>query len=133
MEREFKRDIESLEQVFEFLHRFMHEHQVGSKTTHDMDLVVEELFTNMVKYNAGAREDIVIRIQKSSNVLSIVLTDPNSERFDITKVVGAPLDLPLRQREPGGLGIHLVQRLTDSFQYEHAEGASTITVTKRLE
>jgi anti-sigma regulatory factor (Ser/Thr protein kinase) len=96
-------------------------------------LVVEELFTNMVKYNPGVRDEISIRLQKSSNVLSICLIDPNSKPFDVTKKEDPQLDLPLKERKPGGLGIFMVKKLTDSLDYEHHNGTTTITVTKRLE
>jgi serine/threonine-protein kinase RsbW len=133
MEREFKRTMASLESVFEFLHAFMSLHQVDAETTQTMDLVVEELFTNMVKYNPGVRDEISIRLQKSSNVLSICLIDPNSKPFDVTKKEDPQLDLPLKERKPGGLGIFMVKKLTDSLDYEHHNGTTTITVTKRLE
>ncbi|MGH2566851.1 MAG: ATP-binding protein, partial [Bacteroidota bacterium] len=124
MKRKFKRDIDSLEKVFTFLHEFMTLHNVSQEVAIRMDLVVEELFTNMIKYNPGAREDINIRLQLFSNSLSIFLTDPNSQLFDITKVAEAKLDLPLQDRKPGGLGIHLVKTLTDSVRYEHENGTS---------
>jgi len=108
-------------------------HQVDAETTQTMDLVVEELFTNMVKYNPGVRDEISIRLQKSSNVLSICLIDPNSKPFDVTKKEDPQLDLPLKERKPGGLGIFMVKKLTDSLDYEHHNGTTTITVTKRLE
>jgi serine/threonine-protein kinase RsbW len=133
MEREFKRTMASLESVFEFLHAFMSLHQVDAETTQTIDLVVEELFTNMVKYNPGVRDEISIRLQKSSNVLSICLIDPNSKPFDVTKKEDPQLDLPLKERKPGGLGIFMVKKLTDSLDYEHHNGTTTITVTKRLE
>ncbi len=133
MQQEFTRDIVSLEKVFDFLHQFMAQHKVNAETVNSMDLVVEELFTNMVKYNREARENISIRLQRSSNVLSITLVDPNSMPFDVTKAPEVNLNIPLEDRKPGRLGIHLVKRLTDSVSYQHHNGISTITVTKRLE
>lgn len=133
MQREFKRHMESLEHVFDFLHTFMLQHKVDEETTQTMELVVEELFTNMVKYNPEAREDISITLDKSSNVLSICMVDPNSKPFDLTQKEDPKLDLPLKDRKPGGLGIYMVKKLTDSLDYQHHNGKSTITVTKRLE
>lgn len=133
MQQEFKRNMESLEKVFDFLHAFMLQHKVDEAIAQTMDLVVEELFTNMVKYNPEAREDITITLRKSSNTLSICLVDPNSPPFDLTQKEDPKLDIPLRDRKPGGLGIYMVKKLTDSLDYQHHNGKSTITVTKRLE
>jgi anti-sigma regulatory factor (Ser/Thr protein kinase) len=133
MQKDFKRDMRSLEKVFDFLHTFMQQHEVNDETIHTMDLVVEELFTNMVKYNPTAPEDVSISLGKSGNILSVCLIDPNAQPFDLTKKEDPKLDIPLSERTPGGLGIYLTKKLTDSLHYEYQHGKSVITVTKRLE
>ena len=125
--------MKSLENVFNFLHRFLSQHSVDKDTIGDLDLVVEEIFTNMVKYNALAKERISISVEKSRQEVSIRLEDPNSTPFDLTKTPDVNLNMPLKDRKPGGLGIHLVKRLMDTVQYQHDGGKSTVTVTKRLE
>ena len=49
--RGFRRDIESLEEIFQFLEGFVDEKAVDERAAFCINLVVEELFTNMVKYN----------------------------------------------------------------------------------
>ena len=133
MQRQFSRNINSLEKVFDFLHGITDEHAVDKDTLSDLDLVVEEIFTNMVKYNALAKEHISISVETSPHHISVCLVDPNSKPFDLTKTQEVNLNMPLRDRKPGGLGIHLVKRLMDSVQYQHRDGKSIVTVTKRLE
>jgi anti-sigma regulatory factor (Ser/Thr protein kinase) len=40
--------------------------------------------------------------------------------------------LAAADREPGGLGLHLIRRLVDEVTYDYTNGQSRITVTKRL-
>ena len=42
--------------------------------------------------------------------------------------------LPIEQRKPGGLGLHLIRRHVDSIEYEYAENSrqSRITFRKTL-
>ena len=37
------------------------------------------------------------------------------------------------ERQPGGLGIHLVKKMADSLDYVYDNGTLTVTATKRLE
>ena len=64
--------------------------------------------------------------------LTVSLTDFDVEPFDPTQAKAVDIDLPLEERQPGGLGIHLTQKLVDSMQYEHNEGQSRITFTATL-
>jgi anti-sigma regulatory factor (Ser/Thr protein kinase) len=38
--------------------------------------------------------------------------------------------MPLDGRVPGGLGLHLVQRMVDSLEYEYHDRQSTVRFTK---
>jgi serine/threonine-protein kinase RsbW len=59
------------------------------------------------------------------------LIDHGTEPFDITQVPDADIGLPLEQREPGGLGIHLVRRMVDSIEYEYREELRQTRITFR--
>ena len=39
--------------------------------------------------------------------------------------------LPIEQRAPGGLGLHLIRRLVDSIEYEYSEEARQSRITFR--
>jgi len=49
-----------------------------------------------------------------------VLTDYDVEQFDVTRAPDAEIDLPIEQRKPGGLGLHLIRRMVDSMNYEYS-------------
>jgi anti-sigma regulatory factor (Ser/Thr protein kinase) len=55
------------------------------------------------------------------------------ERFDIRTVPDVDVDRDLRDRTPGGLGIHLLKRMVDDVGYEYGDGRSTTTFVKSLE
>ena len=55
------------------------------------------------------------------------------EPFDVTRTPDVDVMLPAEQREPGGLGLHLVKAYTDTFRYEYADRRMKVTVTKKLE
>ncbi len=133
MEKRFKRELESLEKIFDFLGDFMTAHQIDNSVAFSVDLAVEELFTNMVKYNPENLNDISIAVEKNKSQLTIVLTDFAAKPFDVTKTTGVDISRPLQDRTIGGLGLHLTKKVVDKIDYEYTKGQSRITLIKLLE
>jgi serine/threonine-protein kinase RsbW len=94
--------------------------------------IVEELFTNMVKYNPDAIRDIALSFGQNNSTLTVRLTDFDVAPFDVTRAPPVDVTKPLEERAIGGLGLHLVRQMADTIRYEYADGRSTITFTKAL-
>ena len=131
MQQAFSRSIESLGEIFGFTESFYEQERIESSHRFAVDLAVEELFTNMVKYTRGAN-DVQIRLERTDDRLTVRLTDFDVEAFDVTQAAEARVDLPIEQRRPGGLGIHLTRKLMDRIDYEYVDRTSTITLIKQL-
>lgn len=134
--RAFARSFESIARVFEFTSEFFARAGVDPRLLPTVDLVVEELFTNMVKYGAAADPGTEIRMDIATveGGVEASLTDFGVEPFDMTQAPDADTNLPIEQRRPGGLGLHLIRRLVDSWGYEHSRERreSRITFRKTL-
>ena len=97
-----------------------------------LNMAVEELFTNMVKYNGNGADDILIGVDREADWMTIRLVDFDSEPFDLSEAGEVDTSAPLHARKPGGLGIHLVKRFMDEVMYEYKERKTTIRLGKRL-
>jgi anti-sigma regulatory factor (Ser/Thr protein kinase) len=133
MVREFKKEIASLDAVFAFLGETMNGVAVSAEGVYAINLAVEEFFTNMVKYGKGSLQDIEMSVEQDGGRLLVRLTDRGVAEFDPTLTEEVDTGIPLEQRTPGGLGIHLAKQMLDGIQYSYADGASTITIIKNLE
>lgn len=131
----FARDIASLDDIFGFVDEFIDEHEVDAGGAYCLRLVVEELFTNLVKYNRDGGESIGIRLSQDHDGFRLELTDRGVEPFDPDSIAPAPVTSGLAERRPGGLGLHLVRSLVDSlnYVYDPAQRSLKIEVIKRLE
>ena len=132
MHRQFKRSFESLEEIFAFTGRFFQEHGVPEDDRHVVDLAVEELFTNLVKYNSDAEGEIGLGLERDGAALKVSLTDREREPFDVTVPREVDIEAPYETRPSGGLGLYLVQAMVDSLDYAHEDGVSTIVFTRKL-
>ncbi len=132
MRRTFKRDFGSLEGVFGFIREFFAEETIDSRHLYGVNLAAEELFTNMIKYNPGNPNEILVSIDRVDNELQLSLTDFDVDAFDVTQAGVDPLPGELQDRKRGGMGLRLVRQMMDGLAYDYANRQSRITVVKNL-
>lgn len=133
MEKKFKKDIASLEQIFAFVEECFAFYRIDEANELSVNLAVEEFFTNMVKYNPQNHDDVAISISRQDKKLVVSLLETDVEPFDVTRLPEVDTLAPLQARKEGGLGIHLAKHLMDSIGYEYANRCSKITLVKMLE
>ena len=133
MDKKFKRDLNSLDGIFKFINEFSAKTGVDESVVFTINLVVEELFTNMVKYTYENSNEILLQLKKNADDLIIHLTDFDVDPFDITKTAEVDTKQSLEERRVGGLGIHLVKQMIDKIEYEYKDRQSKIILIKHLE
>ena len=131
IERRFPRDLTSLESIYAFVRAFLTQHGIDERHAWELDVVAEELFTNLIKYSPS-RETIGVGLAWAPPTLTLQLRDFDAEDFDPNRAPEVDPETPLLQRRAGGLGIHLVRRIADRIDYHRDDRTNTITVTKRL-
>jgi anti-sigma regulatory factor (Ser/Thr protein kinase) len=132
MKGSFKREIGSVSGIHGFVRDFFAREGLDDDHLFAVDLAVEEIFTNMVKYGDGGDRDIDIDLDRQENHLIIRLTDHDVSPFDPTAADEVDTDQPLEERRIGGLGIHLVRKFMDEIDYAYENQRSTITLVKRI-
>lgn len=130
--RNFARSLAALEEVYAFVEPPLAAHHIGRAATFAIVMTIEELFTNMVKYNPSGRGPISLEVQCAPDAVTCQLSDPDSECFDMTRLPDVDVRQPVEQRHPGGLGIHLIRRLVDSIDYDHAGRCSRVRFVRKL-
>jgi anti-sigma regulatory factor (Ser/Thr protein kinase) len=129
---EVPRDIAALPEVMRLVERFFAASAADPAVRYPIELAVEEVFTNFVKYNASGRGGIRIDLGLEEKDIVVRLTDFDTPRFDL--VADAPpvdVNAPLEKRTAGGLGIYLVKKMMDRIEYSHRNRTGTVTLHKR--
>lgn len=130
--RSFDRAFSALPEISRFVRDYFSRVGIDGSHLEPIQLAVEEIFTNMVKYTAGT-ERILIELARPGCELSVSLTDFNVDSFDIRSLPEVDVSLPLESRRPGGLGIHLTKRLMDRIEYRYEDRCGTTTVFRKVE
>jgi serine/threonine-protein kinase RsbW len=129
--RLFERTFDSLPAIVAFTADVFASERIDPSLRTVVDLAIEELFTNMVKYSTGSKADVRIEMTAIDRGVEVTLIDYDVDRFDVTARPDVDVSLPIEQRKPGGLGLHLIRRLLDSIQYEYTESSRQSRITFR--
>jgi anti-sigma regulatory factor (Ser/Thr protein kinase) len=130
-QRAFKRSFDSLPAIVTFTAEVFARRRIDSGLLQVVDFALEELFTNMVKYSGRSDADVRIEITDINGGVEVTLTDYDVDAFDVTKAPDVDIELPIEQRRPGGLGLHLIRRLLDSIEYEYIKENRQSRITFR--
>ena len=125
--RRFARAVGSLPALVAFVREFFAARGIDADQAFDVDLVLEELFTNMVRHARGGTSEIEVGLDDDGEVLTMRLRDEGVEPWDPSQAPIPEVDRPIHERRPGGLGIHFIRRLTRDLRFEHLDGTTTVT------
>jgi anti-sigma regulatory factor (Ser/Thr protein kinase) len=99
-----------------------------------LQVALDEVASNVVKYawEDGGRHEFLVRITVHSGGIDLEIIDDGRE-FDPLSV-RPPVPATGGQRPaPGGLGIHMVKKLVDTFSYERIDGRNHTTLSKKCD
>ena len=129
----FKRSIDSVGEIYRFSEDIMAAADIDESVRFPVHLAMEELFVNLVSYNPGARQDILIDVKIANSGVVVTITDHDAAEFDVTRERPVDTGASLRERKPGGLGLHLIQHMVDTLEYDYRDGRSKIRFSKEPE
>jgi serine/threonine-protein kinase RsbW len=115
------------------LDRLGAEHRLAPAVLADMQIAVDEVLKNLIDYaypDDGTHE-ILLRFEVSDNMLEAMIEDDGMP-FDPLSTPTPDLHMPLRERRPGGLGLHFVRNLMSEISYDRVGNRNRLVLRKRL-
>jgi anti-sigma regulatory factor (Ser/Thr protein kinase) len=100
----------------------------------ELQLVLEEAFTNIVKYaHADGRDDhpVQLRLHVTPDWLELELVD-SGIAFDPFAQAVDQLDRPFEERGDGLMGVPLIRALVDEHHYTRRDGRNHLRLRKRI-
>ena len=111
------REAESVADARSWLASFLRDQHVARSRSSDAVLIISELVTNALRHGLG---DIVARTSLTDGVLYLSVTDSGGELPELQ-----PVD-PMRV---GGVGLHIVDRLSAQWGISPFPGGKTVWAT----
>lgn len=124
-------DVQQLDWLHEQVEILGEEWELSPKLAMQLNLVLEEVVSNIIFYGFPDkdRHDIIIRLELLNDIITII-TEDDGILFNPLTVQAPDLDLPVEQREIGGLGIHFVQTIMDEVIYERKNNKNLLILRK---
>lgn len=123
---------EALTSVMERLAVFAHENALSSVTHHHVQLMVEELVLNAIRYGGLPETDhIKLEIRTEPDDLLIEIRD-RGRPFDPTQHKTPDVTLSIEDRPIGGLGVYLSKMLADEIHYCRENSENRLLLRKRI-
>jgi len=126
-----KNNLSELDTLLRNLENFCVQLGLSAKCHCEIDLVSEELFTNIISY--GYRDDaehwIKMTISYAHGILTMRIEDDGIP-FNPLEAKSPDLDSSLEERSIGGLGVHLAKHFTKDVVYERRGDKNILTLTK---
>ena len=134
MKKKFNASMDELNNVLKFIDDGIKDIK-DSKLLKKFNLVVEEIFVNIVSYaypDSDTNNTVTISIKDNDDKTIITFID-SGKHFNPLIKDDPDLSLSVDERPIGGLGIYLVKKMMDNVEYEYKDNKNILTIEKRHE
>ncbi len=110
---------------------FCEENSLSGEITHDIHLALEEIFSNIVFYGFQDQDEhqIAISFSLKDNTLILEIKDDGIP-FNPLESKTLDLEIPIEERERGGMGIHIASELMDEIEYFRKQNKNILVMKK---
>ena len=128
-----KNDLTELNSLFQHVEKFGKSLGLPKKQIFQINLALDELFTNIVSYGYtdGNSHWIDFRLSFVKDSVIICIEDYGIP-FDPVAAPTSGSAPPLENCQVGGLGLHIVKKIMDEILYERRKDKNIITMKKHI-
>ena len=132
-----KTTMDDLELLDEFIDEVSVAEKWSDRLSSQIRLVLEELVVNVIHYGYDDQDDVlhdlVITIASGDDQVVAEVIDTGKPFNPLEQRPAPSTDVAIEDRTIGGLGIHLMFKLTDKVAYRRENDSNKLTLTKYRE
>ena len=130
---ELKSQLSELDTLCRHLEDYGNKLQLPQKCMYEINLGLDELFTNIVSYGFEDEADHQIKFTLARNEETLVVkVEDDGTPFNPLEAADPELTRDLDSIDIGGLGIHLIKKMMDEIRYQRVQGKNRLTLKKCL-
>jgi anti-sigma regulatory factor (Ser/Thr protein kinase) len=130
---ELKNDLSELDVLEKKLDEFCQQLGVTKKCYCEINLALEELFTNIVHHGFTDKAEHRIKFTISHQDGTVVMRiEDDGVPFNPTDTDPPDTECVLEERQVGGLGVHLIKNMMDNITYKRHNDKNLLILMKHL-
>ncbi len=118
-------DKASIQAVVEFMDNTLETLEVPVKVAGKAQIILDEIYSNIVYYSKASY--VKITVIYGDDILKMIFEDDGLQ-YDPTSADNPDLTIPVSEREPGGLGILMVRKLSKNLIYQYMNGKNILKI-----
>ncbi|MGA7616757.1 MAG: ATP-binding protein [Thermoanaerobaculia bacterium] len=125
---------DGLAELMERFETFALDHEIPVKVLSSLNLALDELVSNIIKYGYDdeERHTITLEVRLTGGRLDLEIVDDGHE-FNVLEQEDPDVSLGIEERKIGGLGIFIVKQLMDEMHYERRNDQNHLFMSKNLD
>lgn len=127
----FKADVneKAMQAALDFTEKCLSENGVSHKIMMQINVAVDELFSNIIKYSKAENSEIEFEFSDDKIIYKFI---DNGTQYNPLLRQDPNISLSADERSIGGLGIFIVKKTMDSMEYEYKDGQNILTIKKSI-
>lgn len=131
--RTFPAEPQSTAQALKFVEDVLTSQHHSPQLISKYQICTDEIISNIIKFSYQEKKgDITVGIELYPDRTLIEFIDSGTP-FNPLDFENSEINIPAKQRKPGGLGIFLVKKLMDKVEYSYENGDNHLRLTKNNE
>jgi anti-sigma regulatory factor (Ser/Thr protein kinase) len=130
---ELKSDLSELDTLCQHLETFGQKIGLSKKFIFEVNLVLDELFTNIISYGFDDDCEHIIKVKMTPENKGLCLRiEDDGKPFNPVEFKTSDLSCSIEECKIGGLGIHIIRKLMDDICYERSENKNVLKLKKGI-
>jgi len=125
----FANDMQELTHVLQVVNVFLEPRALSSKIVYAVNLILEEILMNIIKYGYDDEEshEIEVQIEVEQEEVALTVIDDGKE-FNPLTIPGPARSKSAMDRLEEGLGLQFVRHMRNAMEYRREEDKNILTI-----
>lgn len=125
--------LERLSKISEFVEKAARQCGLDDHQVYDVQMAVDEACSNVIEhaYEGKPNGKIEIVCEKQNDEFTITIRD-TGKPFDPTRIAPPKTNVPIAERDIGGLGLFFIHQLMDRVNFDFSKNGNRLTMVKRI-